>query len=320
LALAGSTPAIMAQQLKGGAQRESYTQAQFDELFKQVSNWGRWGKNDQLGTLNLITPERKREAAKLIREGVSVSLARDLNPEKAIDNPDPFRDTMTLGVDSKFNMDTYTVSFHGFAFSHIDALSHTYYNGHFYNGFPDTSVNEKGASVLDTARYRDGILTRGVLVDIPWLRGLPYLDKNAYITAHDLDLWEAKTGVHIQSGDAVVIRTGRWALRDSKGPSDISSASAGLDPSAMVWLHKRDAAVLVSDAAHDAIPSAVKDVDFPIHVLAIVAMGMPLADQCNLEDIAREAQKLKRQTFLLAIATPRIKGGTGALANPIATF
>jgi hypothetical protein len=88
----------------------------------------------------------------------------------------------------------------------------------------------------------------------------------------------------------------------------------------MVWLHKRDVAVLVSDAAHDAIPSAVKDVDFPIHVLAIVAMGMPLADQCNLEDIAREAQRLKRQTFLLTIAPPRIKGGTGALANPIATF
>jgi kynurenine formamidase len=319
LTLVGSAPAGTAQQVKR-AQRETYTQAQFDELFQQVSNWERWGKNDQLGTLNLITPERRREAAKLVREGVSVSLARDLNTEKAIDNPDPFRDTMTLGVDGKFNMDTYTVNFHGFAFAHIDALSHTYYKNHLYNGFTNTSINEKGASVLDTAVFRDGILARGVLVDIPWLRGLPYLDKDAYITAHDLDLWEAKTGTHIQSGDAVVIRTGRWALRDSKGPWDISSASAGLDPSAMVWLHKRDAAVLVSDAAHDAIPSAVKDVDFPIHVLAIVAMGMPLADQCNLEEIAREAQKLKRQTFLLAIAPPRIKGGTGALANPVATF
>jgi kynurenine formamidase len=319
LSLAGCTPAVTAQQQKP-VPRESYTQAQFDELFKQLSNWGRWGKNDQLGTLNLITPERKREAAKLVREGVSVSLARDLNPEKAVDNPDPFRDTMTLGVDGKFNMDTYTVNFHGFAFSHIDALSHTYYEGHLYNGFPDTSINEKGAGVLDTATYHDGITARGVLVDIPWLRGLPYLDKDAYITARDLDLWEARTGVRIQSGDAVVIRTGRWALREAKGQWDISTASAGLDPSAMVWLHRRDVAVLVSDAAHDAIPSAVKDVDFPIHVLAIVAMGMPLADQCNPEDLARQAQKLKRQTFLLTIAPPRIKGGTGALVNPIATF
>src|SRR5215813_12533412 len=138
LILACAGPAATAQQTNR-APRESYTQAQFDEMFKQVSNWGRWGKDDQLGTLNLITPERKREAAKLVREGVSVSLARELNTEKAIDNPDPFRDTMTLGVDSKFNMDAYTVSFHGFAFAHIDALSHTYYKGQLYNGFPATS-------------------------------------------------------------------------------------------------------------------------------------------------------------------------------------
>jgi kynurenine formamidase len=227
---------------------------------------------------------------------------------------------MNLGIDGKFNMDTYTVNFHGFAFSHFDALSHTYYEGHLYNGFPDTSITAAGASVLDAATYRNGIFTRGVLVDIPWLRGLPWLDTNAFITARDLDAWEAKTGTHIRSGDAVLIRTGRWARREAKGPWDIANASAGLDPSAILWLHKRDAAFLVSDAAHDAIPSAVHDVDFPIHVLAIVAMGMPLADQCNLEDVAREAQRLHRTTFLLTLAPVRIKGGTGALVNPIATF
>ena len=307
-------------QQKVANKRASLTKSQFDQLFKQLSNWGRWGKNDQLGTLNLITPERKREAAALVKAGVSVSLARDLNTEKAIDNPDPFRDTMTLHVDDKFNMDTYTVNFHGFGFSHFDALSHTYYEGHFYNGFPDTGITSSGATALDTVQYRNGIFTRGVLIDIPWLRGLPYLDKNAYITGRDLDAWEAKTGVHIQSGDAVLIRTGRWALRAAKGPWDIASASAGLDPSAIEWLHKRDAAFLMSDAAHDAIPSDVEGVDFPIHVLAIVAMGMPLADQCNLEDIAREAQSLHRYTFLLTLAPVRIKGGTGALINPIATF
>jgi len=84
---------------------------------KRVSNWSRWGKDDQLGTLNLITPEKRREAVALVRAGVSVSLARDLNTEKAINNPDPFRDTMNLVVDGKFNMDTYTVNFHGFAFT-----------------------------------------------------------------------------------------------------------------------------------------------------------------------------------------------------------
>jgi kynurenine formamidase len=303
-----------------GKERESLTKPQFEQLFKQVSNWGRWGKDDQLGTLNLITPARKREAAALVKAGISVSLARDLNEEKSIDNPDPFRDTMNLGVDGKFNMDTYTANFHGFAFSHFDALSHTYYDGHLYNGFPDISITSTGATKLDAAQYRDGIFTRGVLVDVPWMRGLPYLEKNAYVSGKDLDAWEAKTGIHIHSGDAVIIRTGRWALRDAKGPWDIANASAGLDPSAIAWLHKRDAAFLVSDAAHDAIPSSVSGVDFPIHVLAIVAMGMPLADQCNLEEVAKRAQELHRYTFLLTLAPVRIKGGTGALINPIATF
>jgi kynurenine formamidase len=255
-----------------------------------------------------------------VRDGISVSLAHDLNTEKAVDNPEPFRDTMTLGVDDKFNVDTYTVGFHGFGFSHFDALSHTYYEGHLYNGYPATAIAKAGSSVLDTVVYRDGIFTRGVLVDIPQLRGLPYLKLDAYITAHDLDAWEAKTGVRIRSGDAVMIRTGRWALRKATGPWDIANSAAGLDPSAMAWLRKRDVAFLVSDGAHDALPSAVAGVDFPIHVLAIVAMGMPLADQCDLEDVARMAQKLHRQTFLLTLAPVRIKGGTGALINPVATF
>lgn len=320
IVMASAVTAAALAQPKADPQREILTKAQFDEVFKQVSNWERWGKSDQLGTLNLITPARKKMAAALVREGISVSLARDLNTEKAIDNPDPFVDKMNVGVDDKFNMDTYTVNFHGFAFSHFDSLAHTFYEGHLYNGYPANDISKNGGSVLDAAQYKDGIFTRGVLVDIPWLRGLPYLETSAYITGRDLDLWEAKTGVHIQAGDAVLIRTGRWALRDAKGPWDIANAEAGLDPSAIVWLHKRDVAFMVSDDAHDAIPSAVQGVDFPIHVLAIVAMGMPLADQCNLEDVAREALKLHRQTFLLTLAPVRIKGGTGALINPIATF
>jgi kynurenine formamidase len=313
----------MATQVQGQhkeSARERLTQSQFDRLLKQVSNWRRWGKDDQLGTLNLITAARRREAAELVKTGASVSLARDLNEKKAIDNPTPLVDTMALGVAGTFNMDTYSVNFHGVAFSHFDALSHTFYEGHLYNGYPKAEVSSSGAGVLGTAQFRNGIFTRGVLVDVPWLRGLPYLDTNAFITDADLDAWEAKTHVHIHSGDAVLIRTGRWARRDAKGPWDISSAAAGLDPSAVVWLRKRDVAFLMSDASHDAIPPAVEGVDWPIHVLAIVGMGMPLADQCNLEDVARESRNLHRYTFLLTLAPMRIPGGTGSLVNPIATF
>ncbi|HEY0263146.1 MAG TPA: cyclase family protein [Granulicella sp.] len=320
LGSAVAVPMSIAQTASAAKPREHYTKAQFDALFQQLSNWGRWGKDDQIGTLNLITPERRRTAAEQVREGISVSLARELNTVKGIDNPTPFQDTMSLGVDGKFNMDTYTVNFHGFASSHFDALSHTYYEGKLYNGYADSRITASGAEVLDTVQYGSGIFTRGVLVDIPWLRGLPYLEATASITADDMDAWEKKTGTHIGPGDAVVIRTGRWALRDAKGPWDIANAEAGLDPSVMTWLKRRDVAMLVSDDAHDAIPSAVEDVDFPIHILAIVAMGMPLADQCNLEDIAKTAQALHRQTFLLIMAPVKIKGGTGALINPIATF
>ena len=120
--------------------------------------------------------------------------------------------------------------------------------------------------------------------------------------------------MHIRSGDAVLVRTGRWALREAKGPWDIANASAGLAPSAMVWLHQRDAAFLVSDCAHDALPAPVEGVDFPIHVLAIVAMGMPLADQCNLEDVGREAQKLNAAD-IPADACPRADQGWNRLAG-----
>src|SRR5215813_9333392 len=150
-------------QQKEGSARQRLTKSQFDQLFKQVSNWGRWGKEDQLGTLNLITAERRRQAAEQVKMGISVSLARDLNTQKAIDNPTPLLDTMALGVDGVFNMDTYTVNFHGVAFSHFDALSHTYYKGYLYNGYPDTDVTSSGARVLGTAQYRNGIFTRGIL-------------------------------------------------------------------------------------------------------------------------------------------------------------
>ena len=238
-------------QQKTMAPRESLTKVQFDDLFKQLSNWGRWGKDDQFGTLNLITPARKREAAALVKAGVSVSLARDLNAEKAVDNPDPFRDTMTLGVDDKFNMDAYTVNFHGFAFSHFDALSHTYYDGHLYNGFPDTVITSAGAGVLDTVQYRNGIFTRGVLIDIPWLRGLPYLEKDGHISAADLDAWETKTGVRVHSGDAVPAPRA-LGTPGCKGAVGHFECIGWIGSPAMAWLRKRDAAFLVSDAAHDA--------------------------------------------------------------------
>ncbi len=283
------------------------TKADIDGMMKELSNWGRWGKDDQKGTINLITPAKRKQAAAEVKEGVSVSLARDTDAT--------YKVKMSPPADGQFNMDEQTVFFHGTAHTHFDALSHVFHDGQMYNGFPESSIKPNGAEKLAVTADSDGILTRGVLVDIAWLRGVPYLDQSAVITPSDLDAWEKKTGVHIQSGDAVFIRTGRWA---HGVPIDVKSP--GLSALCARWLKQRDVAVLGSDGSHDAAPSGIPGVTFPIHQLLIVAMGMPLFDQCDLEALSKAAATRNRWTFLLTAAPVRATGSTGGPVNPIATF
>jgi kynurenine formamidase len=296
------------------------SKADIDNMMKELSNWGRWGKADQKGTLNLITPARRKEAAALVTEGVSISLARNTDAQKGIDNASPFIEKMSPPVDGQFNMDEYTVFFHGVAHTHFDALSHVFHDGQMYNGFPESAVKSNGAQALAVTNYSEGLFTRGVLVDIAWLRGVPYLDPSTVIYPADFDAWEKKTGVHIQSGDAVFVRTGRWAYRAARGPWDIGAHAAGLSALCARWLKQRDVAVLGSDSSHDAAPSGIPGVSYPVHQLLIVAMGMPLFDQCDLEELAKAAAARNRWTFLFTAAPVRVTGGTGGPINPIATF
>ncbi len=296
------------------------TKTDIDHMMKELSNWGRWGKDDQRGTVNLITPAVRKQAAALVKDGVSVSLARDTDLHKAIDNASPYVIKMSPPADGQFNMDEQTVSFHGQAHTHFDALSHVFRDGLMYNGFPESKIKPNGAEALAVTAYPEGILTRGVLVDIAWLRGVSWLEPSAVIYPADFDAWEKKTGVHIQSGDAVFVRTGRWAYRAAKGPWDIGQHSAGLYATCARWLKQRDVAVLGSDASHDALPSGVDGADFPVHQLLIVAVGMPLFDQCDLEAVAKAAVARNRWTFLFTAAPVRASGSTGGPANPIATF
>jgi kynurenine formamidase len=296
------------------------TKADFEKMMKELSNWGRWGKSDQVGTVNLITPTKRKAAAALVTEGYSVSLSRDTDTQPAVDNGSPFRHKMSAPVDNQFNMDEYTIAFHGFAHTHMDALSHVFNQGQMYNGFPQSSVKPSGAEFLAVTAYHDGIFTRGVLVDIPWLRKVPYLETTDVIYPEELDAWEKKTGVYIQSGDVVFIRTGRWALRAAKGPWDIAAHSAGLYVSCARWFKQRDIAMLGGDTANDVLPSRIDGVTFPIHQLLLVAMGTPMFDQCDLEPLAKAAAARNRWTFLLTAAPLRATGGTGSPLNPIATF
>jgi len=297
------------------------TKADISKWMTQLSNWGRWGADDEKGTVNLITPARRRAAAALVREGFSVSLARDADTVQALDNPSPFTHKMADPVGGAFYMDEYSVFFHGFAHTHMDALSHVFFAGQMYNGISETAVTKDGgASRLAVTAYRDGIFARGVLVDIPRLKKLPYLEPGALIYPEDLDAWEKMSGVRIGAGDVVFVRTGRWAYRAAKGPWDISLKAAGVHASAAPWFKSRDIAILGSDGANDAVPSGINGVDFPLHQLLLVAMGTPMFDQCDLEAVAAAAAARNRTTFLLTAAPLRINGGTGAALNMTATF
>ena len=299
------------------------TKADVDKWMKELSNWGRWGKDDQNGALHLITPEKRKAAAALVTEGASVSLARLTEMDKAVDNQNPFGLEMNwtgANTPGQFSLDTYHVLYHGFAHTHMDALCHMFFEGKMFNGHSQKEVTAKGSSQLAIQNDRTGIFTRGILFDIPKLKGVPYLEPKQAIYPEDLDAWEKTAGVHVGSGDVVFIRTGRWARRDSKGPWDVGAESAGLHASCAKWLKSRDIAMLGSDAASDVMPSQVPGVDQPIHQLMLVSMGVALFDNCDLETISAEAAKRKRWSFLLTAAPIPVKGGTGSPLNPIATF
>ena len=166
----------------------------------------------------------------------------------------------------------------------------------------------------------EGIFTRGILMDIPRLKGVAYLEPGTAIYPADLEAWEEKAGMKVESGDAVFIRTGRWARRAELGPWNVARNSAGLHPTSVRWLKERGVAVLGSDVASDIFPSPVPGVSHPIHQLVLVALGMPIFDNCDLEAVSEEAQRQGRWEFLLTVAPLAVPGGTGSPLNPIATF
>lgn len=299
------------------------TKATIDQWMKDLSNWGRWGDDDQLGTLNLITPEKRVEAARLVRTGLSVSLAHNTIKEQAADNSSPFGHTVRpTGVDNSgtFGGDGYDVFYHGYAHTHMDALCHMFADGKMYNGFAQETLTDEGAEFLSILNAKQGVFTRGILMDIPRLKGVSYLEPRAAIYPKDLEAWEKKAGIRVSSGDVIFIRTGRWARRAEVGPWNVSNDAAGLHATCAKWLKERGVAMLGSDAASDILPSPIAGLSHPIHQMVLVAMGMPIFDNCDLEALSEAAQQQGRWEFLLTAAPIAVPGGTGSPLNPIATF
>ena len=306
------TPRAAAKQEGGlpAGPQSKVTKQQFDEWVAKLSNWGRWGKDDERGTLNLITTEKSRQAATLAKTGTAVSLSRQIPRQKPTSTAQPrpvsqagaFTSHFLIGGDYLFERQE--IEYHGGLLSHFDALCHVSYNGKLYNGlnFKDVVTNEGGCTKLTVNSAQNGIITRGILLDIPSTR----------VTPSDIAAWEKKTGLRISSGDVLLLRTHR------PGTPAPGFSAAGYEPSLIPLLKERDVALIGSDTAQEG--GTIPGVGIPIHVFTIVALGMNLLDNLALDDLAATAEKLKRWEFMLVVEPLRVQNGAGSAVNPVAVF
>jgi kynurenine formamidase len=302
---------------RSGTNRETV-----NRWFEVLSNWGRWGTDDRLGALNLITDEKRLRAASLVRQGMSISLSRDAIKER-VGVSAPFNHVMvesgeTSGADSAG--DVFSVQYHGYTQTHLDALCHIFHGEHMFNGVSKATVTRQGAAQMSVLNMKQGIFTRGILMDIPRALNKTYLNAADAIYPEHLDLWLKKTGAHVENGDALIVRTGRWAREETEGRWDIESGSAGLHACCLPWLKRHDIALLASDLASDLMPSQIEGVRMPIHLIAVAAMGVPIIDNCDLERLGMYASEQRRWDFLFVASPLAVPGGTGSPINPLAVF
>ncbi|HSJ95821.1 MAG TPA: cyclase family protein [Myxococcota bacterium] len=287
---------------------------------RTLSNWGRWGEDDQLGTLHWISAGKRVAAAGLVRSGRTVGCSRELPTEPAADNERAVVHLMTGTAGEGWGGDYFALAPHGYAVSHIDALCHIFHDGRLYNGYPIERVTAHGALALAIDALRDGVVSRGVLLDVPALRGVPWLEAGEAIGPEELERAEAAAGLRVEAGDVLLVRTGRWALRAALGPWNPRERLAGLHARCLPWLFERKVAALGSDGVSDAVPSQVAGVGLPIHSVAIVAMGLHLLDNLDLDPLSFACREEGRWEFQVVVAPLVIARGTASPVNPIAIF
>jgi kynurenine formamidase len=308
-----------------GDRRVDLSADAFNQLFREVANWGRWSERAELGALNDLTADRIAAAAGLVRRGVTVALGRPLDTRAGVDNPKPAHHEMTMLPDVdigsgtvRFAKDYVGVDYHNEGHSHIDALCHVAYDGLLYGGTPDTEVTSRGAAAGAIDLLHDGLVGRGVLLDIPRTRGVRWLEPGEYVLLDDLEATERAQGVRVDVGDILLVRTGHARRLAELEPWDTSRSKVGLHPTAARFLADRHVAALGSDGNNDTAPSTTEGVAFPIHVLAINAMGIHLLDYLQFEDLVPRCEDAQRWEFLFVAAPLRIERGTGSPVNPIA--
>ena len=301
------------------------------DIYKRISNWGRWGPDDELGTLNYITPAKRREAAGLIREGRMVGCGRIVDTAPSPMNNLPAHHHMVAAGDmapakgSGVTYDQISIFPHGQAQSHIDALCHISNDGRIYNDRPASVVTSQGARFGGMQTARDGIASRAVLLDVAAARGVDFIEPDAPVKPADFDRALALAGTGIGEGDILIYRTGRHERRAARGPqserlTDGRGHLPGLSPDSLLWIHDRQIALVGSDCAHDSLPSAFAEERIPIHVGTEVYMGLLLLHNLDLQPLCATARHLQRNDFFLMIAPLNLVGGTASPVNPLALF
>ena len=305
------------------------TEEQMQTVFEEVKNWNRWGPDDESGALNLITAETRLSAISAVHHGETVSCARELPVEPTVENPQPAMHMMLRAGDDcypgegeiEISLDFVGVAYHGTGNSHIDALCHVFVDGVMYNGFSADQVKSTGARRNSIMSARDGILGRGVLLDIPRLRGVEWLDTTSTVELGELQAASEAQGVILGPGDILLISTGRDKRRAAMGPWSPLDGLAGLSWECLRWLREKDISVLGSDGVSDPLPpNGPGKWLMPFHQCALVAMGVHLLDNLRLDRLAAACDRLEQWTFLFCIAPLRIEGGTGSPVNAIAVL
>jgi kynurenine formamidase len=326
----------------GLTEQDGLTEEELLTLFTRLSNWGRWGEDDSAGTLNHITPAHRARAAALIRAGTVVSCAWTVDPGPAPDDelgaipPQRFmlrtgqgladpgrvpRDGIPLTDRMGGAAEYLGYSPHGYRITHVDGLSHIFWDRRMYNGVPAERVcAHEGAVHHDITAMRTGVVTRGILVDAARHRGVPWLEPGQGVTDTELRDILSAAGLEVSPGDALLLRTGYGLRKHQLAGGPAGSGHPGWHASCLPSLHQWGVALLGADTAQDVVPSGYPAVRVPVHAVGLVAMGMPLLDNADLEELADQCAAQQRWEFFFTLAPLPFAGATGSAVNPLAVF
>ena len=290
---------------------------------KEDNNWGRWGDDDQKGAVNMVTDQKRAASARLVRTGKAVSLSREFPKLPAGNNPTPAIHYMKRNLRGETGgsaVDYYGISYQGTATTHLDALCHVWDHNGMWNGAdPMDVITFDGAEWGSIEQWQEGIITRGVLLDVPKHRGEPYVTQESPVHGWELEDIAREQGVSMEPGDALVVYSGREKWNEAGNPlwgSD-RDLRPGLHASCLRFIKESDCCVLVWDMM-DHTPNGY-DVPWSVHG-AIFAYGIGLLDNALLEPLAEACAQEGRYEFMLTINPLRVVGGTGSPVNPVALF